>query len=194
MGRKVILGLMSVFCLIASLGSAGDRESEETLVRDAAVLAWCTRLAEDPPTRPCCIVGVRDHHISITVDSCQHLGVVTTAAYYPSHRAIHLGRSQHAVPVVILGHAPVLVDGVVALGDFIVPSGRNDGVGRAMAPNQWRQCDPRLPVLGMACQAHAFEGLHLVDTAVGFWDKSIIERICSYGIFPAPYDLDPCLK
>ncbi len=67
--------------------------------------------------------------------------------------------------IAFVGQVPTWVEGRVNVGDWIVASGRGDGIGRAVAPEAW---DPAAdgPIVGQAWEAQA-GGTGRVNTAIG---------------------------
>lgn len=104
------------------------------------------------------IVGVRGGVISRDTEQADHLFVI-------SHRPILLGnvpeegiRDEYE-KVAMVGQVPVKVRGVVEVGDYVIPSGRNDGSGIAVKDGDltadqysqivgiaWSSSDPRLSI------------------------------------------------
>ena len=75
-------------------------------------------------------------------------------------------RADHEV-CAFVGQVPVRVRGPVAAGDLVVPSGNEDGIGRAVAPADYRPADG--PIVGRAWDVTPTddEGVHEVVVAVG---------------------------
>lgn len=68
--------------------------------------------------------------------------------------------------VAFIGQAPVKVAGVVKAADFIVASGRGDGLGVAVSPRDMTPENYRLMV-GRAWESSDNTGIKLINTAVG---------------------------
>ncbi len=78
--------------------------------------------------------------------------------------------------VAFLGQIPVYVKGPVQVGDFIIPSGKNDGIavaipGSAVTPAMLHQ------VLGNAWDAYDGEGVTLINTSIGLRPREISSMI-----------------
>ena len=65
------------------------------------------------------------------------------------------------------GQVPVKVKGVVNAGDFIIPSGKNDGTGIAVSESNLSLTELGL-IVGRAWEASDKKGVKLINTAVGF--------------------------
>ncbi len=76
--------------------------------------------------------------------------------------------------VAFLGRAPAKVRGRVRLGDYIIPSGLNDGVGVAIAPDKLTS-DQYSLVVGQAWEASEEEGVKMIDTSVGLQSPSVLQ-------------------
>ncbi|ARV09013.1 hypothetical protein BTO05_04950 [Winogradskyella sp. PC-19] len=69
--------------------------------------------------------------------------------------------------VAFMGQVPVKVYGLVNIGDYIVPSGNNDGFGKAISPNQITSSDIK-NIVGVAWEAvKSKPGFNYVNVAVG---------------------------
>lgn len=81
------------------------------------------------------IVGVHGGQISKVTKGADQILAIST-------KPLVLGNQpddadQHAFAKVgFLGQVPVFVEGPVELGDYIIPSGKNDGVGKAVSPKE----------------------------------------------------------
>ena len=117
------------------------------------------------------IVGIRGGIVSLLTDGADAVMVTTD-------RAIVVGNmpregEEDWEQVALVGQVPVLVQGPVAAGDYIVPSGRNDGTGITVSPDEltpgdainlvgraWEssnssECQPVLVAIGVAATGDA---------------------------------------
>ncbi len=76
--------------------------------------------------------------------------------------------------VAFLGRAPAKVRGRVRLGDYIIPSGLNDGVGVAIAPDKLTSAQYSR-IVGQAWEASEEEGVKMIDTSVGLQSPSFFQ-------------------
>ncbi len=77
--------------------------------------------------------------------------------------------------VAFLGQVPVHVLGKVNTGDYIVPSGSNDGLGRAVSPAKMKVEDYS-KIVGVAWSASKNEAHNLINVAIGL-NGSDISRV-----------------
>ena len=97
------------------------------------------------------IVGVKAGQISLNTQGVDHFMVV-------SMRPIVLGnapqpaKQENFEKVAFMGQVPVKVVGKVAIGDYILPSGNNDGLGIAVNPSDMKLGDYSR-IVGVAWQA-----------------------------------------
>ncbi|PIE91580.1 MAG: hypothetical protein CR997_00045 [Acidobacteria bacterium] len=161
----------STFCWVNTQWTSVKESGFE---RDTAILMYCSCSEEVKPSQ---IVGISDHCMSLNLSGCERYGVVSSKTYFDHDRSLYIDKELDGIPVVLMGHAPVMVRGPVEIGDFIVPSGKNDGMGVGLPVANWSRMKTKPRVLGMARSSHPFHGVHLVDTALGFWDKSLIQFV-----------------
>lgn len=112
------------------------------------------------------IVGVIGGKVSKNLDGAEQMMVV-------SYKPIVLGnmpqpnRESEYEKIAFMGQVPVKVFGRVNIGDYILPSGKNDGLGRAIKPgditaNQLKN------IVGVAWSENPNTlGINLINTAVG---------------------------
>lgn len=116
------------------------------------------------------VVGVTGGKISLNTQDADHFMVVST-------RPIVLGnmqpqRSALYEKIAFLGQVPVRVIGKVAVGDYLIPSGNNDGFAIAIAPDKLPIADHRR-ILGVAWEAAKDAPLNIINTAVGIHRNSL---------------------
>lgn len=110
------------------------------------------------------IVGVKDGRVSLSTDRADSLLVTTD-------RAVVVGNAQprdsdSCETVAMVGQVRLVVAGAVESGDFIVPSGRNDGEGRAV-PLAALTPAFASQVVGRAWEGKAAEETGAITVAVG---------------------------
>ncbi|MEW4922981.1 hypothetical protein [Algibacter sp. 2305UL17-15] len=125
------------------------------------------------------IVGVNGGKISKKTSSAERFMVV-------SFRPIVLGNmpqpSEEAnyEKVAFMGQVPVKVFGKVSIGDYIIPSGNNDGIGKAVAPSKIAAHQIK-DIVGIAwTNSNNALGFNLVNVAVGLNrndNNAIVERL-----------------
>ncbi|ULC58570.1 hypothetical protein MBM09_11635 [Flaviramulus sp. BrNp1-15] len=112
------------------------------------------------------LVGVKGGKISKNLIGAERIMVV-------SLKPIVLGnmpqsnRENEYEKVAFMGQVPVKVFGQVKIGDYIIPSGKNDGIGIAVHPSKIKS--NQIPsIVGTAwSESNNISGFNLVNTAVG---------------------------
>ncbi|WP_298904855.1 hypothetical protein [uncultured Psychroserpens sp.] len=111
------------------------------------------------------IVGVIGGKITKNTKEADHYMVI-------SQNPIVLGNMQddehqkYYEKVAFMGQVPVKVIGKVSIGDYIVPSGLNDGIGKAISPKQLKLSE-YAKVVGVAWSASETNTLSMINLAVG---------------------------
>ena len=82
--------------------------------------------------------------------------------------------------VAFLGQVPVYVNGPVRMGDYIIPSGKNNGVANAVSSDEVT-ADMLSLVLGTAWSEYAGEGVTLINTSIGLRPMEIAEVLKKQG-------------
>ncbi|WP_298898881.1 hypothetical protein [uncultured Psychroserpens sp.] len=112
------------------------------------------------------IVGVNGGKISKTTNGSHRMMVI-------SYKPIVLGAlpqpqlEKYYEKVAFMGQVPVKVYGKVNIGDYILPSGNNDGIGIAVSPADIKPRDIK-NIVGVAWESVDFKsGFNYVNVAVG---------------------------
>ena len=96
---------------------------------------WLERAVPNEAIFPAEIVGVRAGKISKYTDGAEQLMVTSTKpallGNMPDENRAHLYNK-----IAFMGQVPVKVRGIVLNGDYILPSGNNDGTGVAVSPDE----------------------------------------------------------
>jgi hypothetical protein len=143
----------------------GERDGVFLRTRGADYAECLPRLSEDEVIESGDIVGVFGGKITKTIIGAHHVMAITD-------KPIVLGNTpdkenQHLYEKVsFLGQVPIKVFGAVQLGDFIIPSGLNDGTGIAVSPEKITSTEYSL-VVGRAWEASDEKGVKRINTVVG---------------------------
>jgi hypothetical protein len=112
------------------------------------------------------IVGVKGGKISKNTEGAERIMVI-------SRKPIVLGnmpqpnKEQNYEKVAFMGQVPVKVVGKVNIGDYILPSGKNDGIGIAIAPTELKT-EHIKNIVGIAWEsADNIFGFNMINVAVG---------------------------
>jgi len=121
------------------------------------------------------IVGVKAGQISLTTTDVDHFMVIST-------RPIVLGNAPQPAKqatfekVAFMGQVPVKVVGAVAIGDYIIPSGNNDGLGIAIHPAEMKLGDYSR-IVGVAWEAAKDAPLNYVNVAIGINTNDLTRKV-----------------
>ena len=121
------------------------------------------------------IVGVTGGKLSLCTDGADHYMAI-------SKNPIVLGNMQAAdrekdyEKVAFMGQVPIRVVGKVAIGDYIIPSGNNDGMGIAVHPVEMKLGD-YARIVGVAWQAAKDGPLNIVNVAVGINTNDLTNKM-----------------
>ncbi|WP_406684091.1 hypothetical protein N1F78_15580 [Seonamhaeicola sp. MEBiC1930] len=125
------------------------------------------------------IVGLHGGKISKNTEGAQRMMVIS---FKPAVLGAlpQEGQEQFFEKVAFMGQVPVKVIGKVNIGDYIVPSGSNNGTGIAIAPEDLTAKDIK-NIVGVAWEASENEfGFNLINTAVGINNNDnspIVEKL-----------------
>ena len=137
----------------------------EFLTSGSDYAEYLPRFDKNEKIQPGDIVGVRSGLITKNTERGARMMVASSGAAvvgnYPGEKTL-----DHHERVAFIGQAPVRVRGIVNAGDFIIPSGQNDGTGIAVSPEEItpEQFDV---VVGQAWESSKEAGIKLIRTAVG---------------------------
>jgi hypothetical protein len=122
------------------------------------------------------IVGIKDGKISKNTSNADHCMVISTKPIVLGNTPEE-GKEKEYEKVAFMGQVPVRVMGKVALGDYILPSGKNDGLGIARKPNDLSPYEYRR-VVGIAWSAgDSPAGFNVINVAVGMNHKTTAQVI-----------------
>ncbi|MBV7266236.1 hypothetical protein [Erythrobacter ani] len=118
----------------ATTANPGDGGTFLRLVSGGADFAECLPVADQEAIGPGNIVGVKEGQISLYTSSADALLVTTDRAVVVGNAP--LDDSELGEMVALIGQVELSMVGVAEPGDFVVPSGREDGSGRAIAADK----------------------------------------------------------
>ena len=136
---------------------------------------WLTRKKGERDMSPGEIVGVKAGQISLATTEAEHFMVIST-------RPIILGNApqpenrQHFEKVAFMGQVPVRIVGAASIGDYILPSGNNDGFGIAVHPADMKLGDYSR-IVGVAWEAAKDAPVNLVKVAVGINSNDLTRKV-----------------
>ncbi|MCB0641919.1 MAG: hypothetical protein KDC44_09780, partial [Phaeodactylibacter sp.] len=111
------------------------------------------------------IVAVSNGKISKQTAKGDHYMVVSLSPIVLGNMPPEAEKANYEM-VAFMGQVPVRVLGPVNAGDYILPSGNNDGIGRAVAREQM-QIDEYQKIVGVAWTGSQSAGVNLINLAIG---------------------------
>lgn len=117
------------------------------------------------------VVGVRGGKINLNTENAEQLMVVSAAPIVLGN--MPNGNEENYEKVAFMGQVPVAVLGKVNSGDYLVPSGKNDGTAIAIAPSDLKMEHLR-NIIGRAWETKSAE-FNFVNTIVGVKTHEIAE-------------------
>ena len=133
---------------------------------------WLERLDPKEQINPGDIVGLYDGKISKSTVNADQLLCISFSPVVLGNTP-EKGKEPLFDKVAFLGQVPVKVYGKVVSGDYIIPSGLNDGSGVAIQPNMMT-IDEYTNVVGRAWGFSDVEQVKYVNTAIGFDNNDIL--------------------
>ena len=136
---------------------------------------WLEKSSPSETFSPGEVVGVKGGRISRRTDQADHFMVVSTSPIVLGN--MPQPEQQHNYEkIAFMGQAPVRVMGKVAVGDYLLASGRNDGFAVAVNPARMRVED-YARIVGVAWEASASALGGMVNTAVGINANDVAFRV-----------------
>jgi hypothetical protein len=127
---------------------------------------WLERSNESEHISAGDIVGVNSGKISKYTKNAQQYLVISTKPAILGNMPMD-GKTDLYEKVAFMGQIPVKVRGIVFSGDYILPSGKNDGTGIAVSPNEILANQYR-EIVGVAwSNAIVDNGVTLINLAIG---------------------------
>ncbi|MFM8840861.1 MAG: hypothetical protein ACKOFB_07170, partial [bacterium] len=122
------------------------------------------------------IVGVKNGKISKNTTDDDHCMVVSMKPIVLGNTP-EPGKEKEYEKVAFMGQVPVKVMGKVELGDYIIPSGKNNGLGIARKPKDLSPYEYR-KVVGVAWSAgDSPSGVNVINVAVGLNHNSTAQML-----------------
>ena len=121
------------------------------------------------------IVGVRGGVTSLKTEDADHVMVVSTAPAFLGNQP-RPGDEYRFEKVAFMGQVNVRVAGKVNAGDYIIASGKNDGMGIAVRPADMQLADYRSAV-GIAWEAAGDSPVNMVKIGVGLDDRGMATKV-----------------
>ena len=122
------------------------------------------------------IVGVKGGQVSLNTDEADDFLVVSMRPIVAGN-APQPGQQANYEQIAFMGQVPVKVAGPVAVGDYILPSGNNDGFGVAIHPKEMKSGDYDR-IVGVAWEASKGEApFSMVKAAIGINSEDLAGKV-----------------
>ncbi len=126
---------------------------------------WLPKLDPEEKIVFCQIVGVHGGKVTKETEGADSIMVISSTPIVLGNTPPE-GEEDSYVKVAFMGQAPVLIRGTAKPGDYIIPSGLDDGIGVAISPESVTLEDvPK--ILGRAWSEADTYGLNIVNAAIG---------------------------
>lgn len=125
------------------------------------------------------VVGIHNGLVSRSTVNADQILAITSQPLVLGNMP-ESGETASHEKIAFLGQIPVFVMGPVNKGDYIIPSGKNDGTAKAM-PASSITANMLSQVLGTAWSAYDGEGVTLINTSIGLRPMEIAEVLKKQG-------------
>lgn len=128
---------------------------------------WLERAYAEEVINPGDVVGVIGGKISKNFTHADRFMAISTAPIVLGNMPQEKEGEAFSEKVAFMGQVPVKVQGLVEIGDYILPSGLGDGIAIAVKPHQMKARDYQR-IVGIAWEAsRPNQYINLINTAVG---------------------------
>lgn len=121
------------------------------------------------------IVGVHAGQISLETQGADHWKVISFRPAIVGNMPPQTEAYRYE-KVAFMGQVPVRVMGRVEQGDFILPSGKNDGLGIAVHPDSLA-ADLHHQIVGVAWESASDRAVNVINTAVGLHRNNLAAEV-----------------
>lgn len=121
------------------------------------------------------IVGVFGGYISKNTKNADHIMVISTNPIVLGNTPKN-NNTNGFEKVAFLGQVPVRIIGNVGIGDYILPSGKNDGIGIAQSINKMSSEDYK-HIIGVAWEASESTSANMINVAIGINTNDISAKV-----------------
>ena len=111
------------------------------------------------------VVGLKNGRISINTAGAEKLFVISTKPIVLGNMPA-TGNETDFEKVAFMGQVPVQVLGKVNTGDYILPSGKNNGLAKAVSPDKMKPED-YIHIVGVAWSASSNDIVSTINVAIG---------------------------
>jgi len=127
---------------------------------------WLERVNPNEKISAGDIVGVTGGKISKYTGNAKQFMVISTKPAMLGNMPSQ-GREGSYEKVAFMGQIPVKVRGIISVGDYIIPSGKNDGIGFAVSPDDIK-AKQYSQIVGVAWSSSVMNGgISIINMAIG---------------------------
>lgn len=123
------------------------------------------------------IVGLHNGKVSKNTTGATKVLVISSKPAVLGNMPSDAERSNYS-RIAFMGQVPVWVRGIVNAGDYILPSGENNGFGKAISPEHMTPSD-YTKIVGIAWSSSANDALNRINVAIGLHGSDISKAMAS---------------
>jgi len=143
----------------------GNSSSNTTYITSGSDFAeWLPKINSDEYFEAWDIVGVFEGKISKNTEGAQLVSVISDRAGFLGNAPETKEEENNGKRVAFIGQVPVKIIGIVNAGDYITPSGNNDGIGIAVKPSN---INKNMQIVGIAWESNLSSAVKPVNVAIG---------------------------
>lgn len=135
---------------------------------------YIVRAPDVPALLPGQVVGIKAGMVSLNTKEADHILVISTAPAVLGNAPGGADRSNYE-KVAFMGQVLVQVAGPVAIGDYILPSGNEDGYGVAINPEKLPPHEYK-NIVGVAWEAAADHPINYINVAIGLNQNDLAKK------------------
>ena len=136
---------------------------------------WLERMEGEPKMRFGQVVGIKAGKISLNTSDADHIRVISSKPGIIGNLPAAPEKAEYE-KVAFMGQVKVKVAGPVAVGDYIIPSGNNDGFGFAVNPANMKIGD-YTKIVGVAWEAAEDAPINYIKVAIGIGSNQLSQQI-----------------
>lgn len=136
---------------------------------------WLLRTPGEPDMAYGEVVGVHAGKVSRITEGADHYMVVSLRPAVLGNAPIQ-NREHLYEKIAFMGQVPVRVVGAVEVGDYILPSGKNDGLGMAVSPGELPAGEHH-KIVGIAWESAPARPLNTVTIGVGLHRNKLADDV-----------------
>jgi hypothetical protein len=136
---------------------------------------WLERVDGTPKMRYGQVVGIKGGKISFNTSEADHIRVISSKPGIIGNLPAASQKAKYE-KVAFMGQVKVKVAGPVSVGDYIIPSGNNDGFGFAVNPAKMKIGD-YTRIIGVAWETAKDAPINYINVAIGIGSNQLSEQI-----------------